>query len=120
MGRLFILIKVLPFQDDDGSGLLTGTAPLGDNDVPHTSETPAHNVRPIEMNSPSAPQPVDTLGREANLPTIDAASDIGSIGGLFDLNFDDDVHGPPQTPQHASPPVPSYYQGVFLSGYWSS
>ncbi|KUL81469.1 hypothetical protein ZTR_10369 [Talaromyces verruculosus] len=110
MGRLFSLIKVLPFQNDDGSVLLTGTAPLGDNDVPHTSETPAHNTPPIEMNSSSAPQPVDTLGREANLPTIDAASDIGSMGGLFDLNFDDDVQGPPQTPQHASPPVPSYYQ----------
>ncbi|KUL81316.1 hypothetical protein ZTR_09982 [Talaromyces verruculosus] len=62
------------------------------------------------MNSSSAPQPVDTQGNEANLPTIDATSEIGSMGGLYDRNFDDDVQGPPQTPQHASPPVPSYYQ----------
>lgn len=120
MGRLLSLIKVLPFQHDDRSVLLTGTASLGDNDVPHTSETPAHTIRPVEMNSSSAPQPVDTLGHEANLPTVDAASEIGSMSGLFDRNFDDDVQGPPQTPQHASPPVPSYYPGVFLSGYWSS
>lgn len=74
----------------------------------HTSETPAHNVRPFEMNSSSARQPVNTLGHEVNLPTIDATSEIGSMGGLFDRDFDDD--GPPQTPQHASTPVPSYYQ----------
>ncbi|QGA20927.1 hypothetical protein EYB26_008637 [Talaromyces marneffei] len=66
-------------------------APLGDNNVLHISETPAHNIRPIEMNSSGAPQPVDTLGHDANLLTIDATSEIGSMGGLFDRNFDDDV-----------------------------
>ncbi|KAF5014441.1 hypothetical protein F66182_14579, partial [Fusarium sp. NRRL 66182] len=116
MGRLFRLIKVLPFQHDGRSVLLTGTAPVDDNDVPYTSETPTHTIRPVEINSSGAPQPADTLGYEASLPTIDATSEIGSMSGLFDRNVDDDVQGPPQTPPHASPPVPSYYQDRYNDG----
>jgi hypothetical protein len=117
MGRFFslirylyhCLIKVLLFQNDDRSVLLTETAPLGDNDVLHTSETAAHNVRPIETTSSNPPQQVDTLGYEANLPAIDVTSEIGSAGSLFDQISEDFI----QTPtQHASIPVPSCSQGV--------
>jgi hypothetical protein len=78
-----------------------------------TSETPFHNVRPIETTSSNPPQQVGTLGHEVNSPVIDVTSEIGSAGSTFDQMFEDFIQTSTQT-RHASIPVPSRYQGVLF------
>lgn len=104
---------MLLVQSDEAAVLLTEVASSGDNDVLHTSETPIHNVRPIEKNSLNPPQQVGTMDHEINLLTTDAISEIGTAGSLFDQILADFKKIPPQAPQHASTPL--FYQGfIFL------
>lgn len=86
----------------------------------HSSDISVGNVRSMELNLSNDPKHLGAQDHAINSPsTIDATSEVGSIGNSFDQNFNDYIQITRQIPQHVTTLVSSCHQGVSFRT-WSS